>query len=409
MGASCGGDDRFGAGRDELLLRDARELIEPAEVVGQGSDVALLQRADVRVGGRSVRGPTALGQLGCEMGPPPLAEAEPGDGFEEAAERDLHVEGAVVGGVSVDEELAQAGLALVGDAVDLAVTFLVAAAGLRLARRRFALVTQGRQLTADSAGHRADGPGPGVINRADGAGQLEPVERWVEGAERDAAGPASERGNLLFQFIAVRLVLFEDPEDRHLDHEVRVSIRYIEAATIVLQALSIWGSTSVSFRCSTRLRWSCIPISWLRGRRLSERGRSCVGWCSPVGRDLVWGRLGGRSSRSCRWLVSPCWNVPCGTWSTSESMRWSSWWGIGPRRSSSFALGCRCGSVPPCDACATLGSTKATGCRCWLPRKPWGASRSYWSWPTTCSTGRSCGRCWVRRCRPMVRCLQSTT
>src|SRR4029450_10616318 len=228
MGASCGGDDRFGAGRDELLLRDARELVEPAEVVGQGSDVALLQRADVRVGGRSVRGPTALGKLVCERGPPPLEEAEPGDGFEEAAERDLHVEGAVVGGVSVDEELAQAGLALVGDAVDLAVPFLVAAAGLRLARRRFALVTQGRQLTADSAGHRADGPGPGVINRADGAGQLEPVGRWGGGGNRDAAAPASELGNLLFQFIAVRLVLFEDPEDRHLDHEVRVSIRYIE-------------------------------------------------------------------------------------------------------------------------------------------------------------------------------------
>ena len=43
MGASCGGDDRFGDGRDELLLRDARELIEPAEVVGQDSDVALLE------------------------------------------------------------------------------------------------------------------------------------------------------------------------------------------------------------------------------------------------------------------------------------------------------------------------------------------------------------------------------
>ena len=103
---------------------------------------------------------------------------------------DLHVESTVVGRVSVDEELTQAGLALVGDAVDLAVTFLVAAAGLRLARRRFALVTQDRQLTADGAGHRADEPGPGVINHADGAGQLEPVGLG-RGAERDAAGPAA--------------------------------------------------------------------------------------------------------------------------------------------------------------------------------------------------------------------------
>ena len=153
-------------------------------------------------------------------------------GFEEAAERDLHVEGAVVGGVSVDQELAQAGLALVGDAVDLAVTLLVAAAGLRLARRRFALVAQGRQLTADGAGHRADEPGPGVINQADGAGQLEPVERRVEGAERDAAGPASELGHPLLQFIAVRLVLLEDPEDRHLDHEGKSIGSIYRAATI---------------------------------------------------------------------------------------------------------------------------------------------------------------------------------
>ena len=40
-----------------------------------------------------------------------------------------------------------------------------------------------RQLTPDCAGHRADGSGPGVFNRADGAGQLEPVELWVTGAE----------------------------------------------------------------------------------------------------------------------------------------------------------------------------------------------------------------------------------
>ena len=68
-------------------MRDARELIEPAEVVGQGCDVALLGTAEVGVGGRCVRGLAALGQLGGQVGPPPLEEAEPGDGFEEAAER----------------------------------------------------------------------------------------------------------------------------------------------------------------------------------------------------------------------------------------------------------------------------------------------------------------------------------
>jgi hypothetical protein len=74
------------------------------------------------------------------VGPPPLEEAAPGGGVEDAAERDLHVEGAVV-----------------------------AAAGLRLDRRRFALVAQGCPLTADGAGQRADEPGLGVLNRANGS------------------------------------------------------------------------------------------------------------------------------------------------------------------------------------------------------------------------------------------------
>jgi hypothetical protein len=233
-------------------LRDARELVEPAEVVGQGGDVALLERAEVGVSGRSVQGPAALGQLGGEVGPPPLEEAEPGDGFEEAAERDLHVEGAVVGGVRIDEQLAQAGLALVGDAVDLAFALLVAAAGLRLARRRFALVPQDRPLTADGAGHRAEEPGPGVINRADGAGQLEPVERGVEGAERDAPGPAGELGHPLLQFIAVRLMLLEDPKDRHLDHEGKSIDSIYRAATI--------GSHHVDVRTTSGQRGSVVGV-----------------------------------------------------------------------------------------------------------------------------------------------------
>src|SRR5688500_6294688 len=41
---------------------------------------------------------------------------------------------------------------------NLAVALLVGAGGLRLARRRFTLVPQGCQLTADGAGHRADEP-----------------------------------------------------------------------------------------------------------------------------------------------------------------------------------------------------------------------------------------------------------
>ena len=73
----------MGDDREELLLRDVGELVEPAQIVGQGGDVALLQRAEVRVGGRSVRGLAALGQLGGQVGPPPLEEAEPGDGFED--------------------------------------------------------------------------------------------------------------------------------------------------------------------------------------------------------------------------------------------------------------------------------------------------------------------------------------
>jgi hypothetical protein len=98
----------------------------------------------------------------------------------------------------------------------------------------------------------------------------------------------------------VRLMLLEDPEDRHLDHEGKSIGERLPAHgrnSAVVQALSIWCSPSVCFRCSARLRWSCTPTYRLDGRRLSGRGRSCVGWCLPVGRDLVCGRRGGGSSR----------------------------------------------------------------------------------------------------------------
>ena len=196
MGASCGGDDRLGDGRDELLLRDAGELVEPAGVVGHGGDVALLERAEVGVGSRSVRRPPALGQPGGQVGPPPLEEAKPGDGVEEAAERDLHVEGAVVGGVGIDEELAQAGLAL---------SVMPYTLRLRFSSRR-------------------------------------PDRR----TRRRARNP-------LLQFIAVRLMLLEDPEDRHLDHEGK-SIGERLPAHDEIQVLSTWCSPSVCFRCSARLR-----------------------------------------------------------------------------------------------------------------------------------------------------------
>ena len=154
-----------------------------------------------------------------------------------------HVEGTVVGGVGVAEELAQAGLAL------LVMPYTLR---LRFSSRR-------------------------------------PDRRTRQRAR-----------NPLLRFIAVRLVLLEDPEDRHLDHEGKSIGERLPAHgrnSAVVQALSIWCSPSVCFRCSARLRWSCTPTYRLDGRRLSGRGRSCVGWCLPVGRDLVCGRRGGGSSR----------------------------------------------------------------------------------------------------------------
>jgi hypothetical protein len=106
---------------------------------------------------------------------------------------------------------------------NIAVALLVGAAGLRLARRRSTLLAQGCQVTADGAGHRADEPEPSVIKCADGVGQLE-VVRAREGAKRDTA--KDELGHRLLQFRSVRLVLLEDRKNRHLEHGVRVSVRY---------------------------------------------------------------------------------------------------------------------------------------------------------------------------------------
>ena len=66
----------------------------------------------------------------------------------------------------------------------------------------------------------------------------------VEGAEPDAAGPAGDFGHPLLQFIAVRLMLHEDPEDRHLDHEDKSIGSIYPAATI--------GSRQVDVRTDVR-------------------------------------------------------------------------------------------------------------------------------------------------------------
>jgi hypothetical protein len=60
-----------------------------------------------------------------------------------------------------------------------------------------------------------------------------------------------------------------------------------------IQVLSTWGSPSVCFRCSARFAvvlYSYFSVPWPPPVR---KGRSCVGWYSPVGRDLVCGRRGG--------------------------------------------------------------------------------------------------------------------
>jgi hypothetical protein len=52
MGASCGGDDRFGDGRDELILSNAKNLVEPAEIPDLGGDGEARKRAEVTGGAR---------------------------------------------------------------------------------------------------------------------------------------------------------------------------------------------------------------------------------------------------------------------------------------------------------------------------------------------------------------------
>ena len=124
-----------------------------------------------------------------------------------------------------------------------------------------------------------------MINRADGAGQLEPVERGVEGAERDAPGPAGELGHPLLQFIAVRLMLLEDPEDRYLDHEGKSIGSIYRAATI--------GSHHVDVRTTSGQRGYVVEV------------RRC-----PLCRALIrtTARGGSRSTRCA--TPTPSWSVP---------------------------------------------------------------------------------------------------
>ena len=204
MCASCGGDDRFGDGRDELVLRDARELIEPAEVVGQGGDVALLETADVRVGGRSVRRPAALGHFGGEVGP-------------RRSKRPSRAMGS--------------------------------------RKRQNATCTWKARSSEGSALTRSSRRRVSLLSVMPYTLRLRFSSRRPDRRTRRRAR------NPLLQFIAVRLMLLEDPEDRHLDHEGKSIGERLPAHgrdSGVVQALSIWCSPSVCFR-SARLRWSCIP------------------------------------------------------------------------------------------------------------------------------------------------------
>src|SRR5438270_8877945 len=150
----------------------------------------------------------------------PLEQAQAGVGRQVAAERQLQIESPVVvaAGRLRRQKLLEELFAPGGDAVDL----LGPAASLGLPPS-----PEGSRLAGHRTGHRDRGPQSRSLERLDrfdGPGRLEAVERRVQRAKRDARKRPKSRGQTLLEFVAVELLLFEQPQDGEFQH---VSVRPI--------------------------------------------------------------------------------------------------------------------------------------------------------------------------------------
>ena len=162
---------------------------------------------------RAARDP--LGQLGA----PALEEHEARRGVEEAAERELEREGAlVVADVVSREQRLELLLTDRGDAVGLS----GASPGWRgTSRRRAAAASPLSEPVAGIAGAAGAPAGARPLTTSIAPRALEAPQRGIEGAERDPPEGAERLAQPLLQLVAVAGLLLEQPEDRQLQHVVR--------------------------------------------------------------------------------------------------------------------------------------------------------------------------------------------
>src|SRR5947209_1224361 len=77
------------------------------------------------------------------------------------------------------------------------------------------------------------------LDRLDGTRGLQPAERRIEGSVRHPSRVAEGLAQSLLQFVAVELLLFEEPQDGEFEHPSPISIyRNDTSAQQVVQQLS---------------------------------------------------------------------------------------------------------------------------------------------------------------------------
>src|SRR5579875_960226 len=208
------------------LLLGFDQVVEPADVVLQGVCRVLDDGARVRVqcAARS-RGPELCEALG-ELRPAPLQQGEARRPGEVPREGEAEPEAPrVVSGGRAGQELGEELPPRLGDAVHLAGTPPPRAPG------RAPTGPQDRELPAQRAG-RGDrlerwlrrGRG---LDRLDGPGGLEAGDGGVERPEGHVGEQAEPLAQLPADLVAVqRAPLFEEAEDREVEHQVTISARY---------------------------------------------------------------------------------------------------------------------------------------------------------------------------------------
>src|SRR5262245_55284541 len=151
----------------------------------------------------------------CELRAPALEERQTVGTVQVAAERQLQGEAALVVGLLGGEQVDEHRPAVLRDPVCLPGTTRRSGQSAQPGRRQLAVERAGRD-EARQAGARRRATVRDLLDRAR---LLQPLERRIQRAERDAPERAERLGEALLQLVAVQRLFGQQAEDRELQHD----------------------------------------------------------------------------------------------------------------------------------------------------------------------------------------------